>query len=188
MASFSIKQSLYDLESTPGTISTIFSFGIPTFIYSLVTVLLIATAFETFRKPFFILLNRDLRFVCQSIYLKTINSNGINIDGLEKSHIINSNDLLENIVNQVCIMNNKIQTDLKLCSTNYIEINYSNLCNSPSETLNSISLSYNKLQHTQKNSLSNKINSIIETKDVKLTVEKWNHLETLLADRHENIN
>ncbi len=141
---------------------------------------------EIFHNPLFILINRDMRFICQSIYLSTFDSKNININGLSNRDLYDGKDVLEKIARRICKIDKKIKKNLVLHSNNYIEIQYSDLCNNLPKTLELISSKYDGLIPTKENNLALKSMKIQEAKDIRISLEKWEKLEKIIFDRNEN--
>ena len=141
---------------------------------------------EIFPNSLFILMTRDMRFISQSIYLSTQDSKNINYKGFSNNDLNSGVDVLEKITRRICKIEKKIKKNLLLHSNNYIEIQYSELCNNLPKTMELISSKYDALIPTKRNNLAIKSIKIKESKNIRISLEKWEKIEEIIFGINEN--
>ena len=135
---------------------------------------------DIFPNAFFILINRDLRFVCQSIYLKTINGEGIHIDGLTKEELLKSDDPLVALISNLQKFDTQIKANLQKNTEHYIQINYSDVCKDPQKVLNSIHAAYKGENVLEKRDNTKKVVEFSESSRIKLSEEEMKKINKVL--------
>lgn len=135
---------------------------------------------EIFPKAFFILINRDLRFVCQSIYLKTINGEGIHIDGLTKEELLKSDDPLVTLISNLKKFDSQIKENLKKNTNHYVQIDYSELCSNPQKVLKSIYDAYQVERTLEKKEHTKRVVKFSESSSIKLSEEEMKKINKVL--------
>ncbi|MHA1386482.1 MAG: sulfotransferase family protein [Candidatus Helarchaeota archaeon] len=131
---------------------------------------------KIFPDALFVLIERDLEYICQSVYKRTIDGPGLGIKGLTKAELYKSKDMLQTIAQNIKLMNNNIFESIDNCKVNFIKIEYTNLCNNYSANLEKISEVYHKLG----NHIDRKVKyakhqfSICNLK--KISVQEWDKL------------
>jgi hypothetical protein len=134
---------------------------------------------EIFPNAFFILINRDLRFVCQSIYHTTIHGEGINIDGLTREELLENKDPLGELAIRLKSFDKEIKEKLSENTSNYLQVDYSDLCSSPQKVLEDINSADKKNSSLEKRDKIKTFSKFPESKKVKLSQEEWEKLNKI---------
>lgn len=129
--------------------------------------------YKIFPNALFIKINRRLEYICQSIYLKSLNSDGIDIKGFEKSNLQKKNNLLIAVIEEAKLFDKKINTLLKQSDMNSITVDYELLCDDYLNVLKTIKEVYSNTGYNlvQK---KNFLNISFQSDDkVKLNERRW---------------
>ena len=125
------------------------------------------------------MINRDLRFVCQSIHHTTIHGEGIHIDGLTRKELLESEDPLGELAIRLKSFDKEIKEKLSENTSNYLQVDYSDLCNSPQNVLENINSAYKKNSSLEKRDRIKTLSKFPESKKVKLSQEEWGKLNKI---------
>lgn len=133
-----------------------------------------------FPDALFIHMHRELPYVVQSIYLKTLNGEGVNIDGLTKGEVYNDSDLLESLVMNVQQNEKLISEYFENNDDLYLKVNYRDLCSSPDKELEKIEEKYLETGFSLEKNYSFRKESFPISQDVKIRDKEWNKIMELL--------
>ena len=131
---------------------------------------------EIFPDAFFLLVKRDLRYVSQSIYNATMLGEGIHIDGLTKEVLLEKKEVLQGLATKLKKLETELEEKLYNKSSNYLVVNYSDICKSPHDVLNNVNSLYSKLGFLEKRNRTQPILRFTESKEVHLAQEDWEML------------
>lgn len=141
------------------------------------------TITEIFPNAFFILINRDLRFVCQSIYHSTIHEEGIHIDGLTREELLKNKDPLLELAIRLKFFDKEIKEKLSEKTSNYLQVDYSDLCSSPQKVIEDINSVYKRNSFLQKRDNTKNIYKFPESKKLKISKEEWEKLNKIFDNK-----
>ncbi|MFW6275598.1 MAG: sulfotransferase family protein [bacterium] len=92
----------------------------------------------------FVFVERDLEYICQSIYRRTLNGPGLGIKGLTKNDLTKSPDIIKAIISQIKFFNSNILATLNDHDIDVIIIKYNDICKNYKEQLNNIANFYTR--------------------------------------------
>ena len=140
----------------------------------------VTSLIKIFPDALFVLIERELEYICQSVYRRTIDGPGMGIKGLTKAELINSFDMMEAIVNNIKNANKYILETINNAQINLIKIKYTELCKNYSGNLERILRHYTKIGYQLEKKLEFCHHKFTVDNFKKLSDSEWYRLNNLL--------
>ena len=129
-----------------------------------------------------VLIERDLQYICQSAYTRTVNGPGLGIKGLTKNELTKSSDVMQSVVMHIRQAYNNILNSIERSNSNVMVVQYTELCDDYKTILDKISKIYNNIGYVLQKKSKFSEQKFTADNYKKLSDQEWKRLIKLLEN------